>query len=270
MEESEVSGQESVSSESAPSSEAAPDPSSAPQSQAEQIADIDGMQKFRFGGKEWTPKEFQGAYMMQADYTRKTQQLAEERKYYDNLTADLDAVKGNPALAAKFKEIYPSKFHSYLGYVSPATPQPQQGQNQNGQPQYNNDPAFMNRFQALEADMNSRKVAAINAELDSRFKVLSEKYPFADEEAAIARAQAAHAKGIPLNDKTWDQIWKAVSDKNELVFKKYGAAQVNKQKTANQKGKDGASGGGIPGQAPRQPRTIKEASKFALEDMNNL
>lgn len=227
------------------------------------------MQKFRFGGKEWTPKEFQGAYMMQADYTRKTQALAEERKFYDNLSADLSAVKKDPGLAAKFREIYPSKFHGYLEHVSQA-PQAQPGQNQQPNPYANIDPTVMNRFQALEADMNERKVAAINAELDARFKTLSEKYPYADEEAAIARAQAAHSKGIQLNDKTWDQIWKAVNDKNVELFKKYGTAQVNKQKTANQRGKDAASGGGIPGQAPKQPRTIKEASRFALEEMQNL
>ena len=81
---------------------------------------------------------------------------------------------------------------------------------------------------------------------------------------------SALAKGIPLNDKNWELIWKAVNDKNVELFKKYGSAAVNKQKNANQRGKDAAPGGGIPGQAPRQPRTIKEARKFALEEINNL
>jgi hypothetical protein len=261
-------GQEVVesSTESAPS-ETAPAPSGeAAPSSAGQISDLESMQKFRFGGKEWTPKEFQGAYMMQADYTRKTQALAEERKYYDNLSADLGAVKQNPSLAAKFKEIYPSKFHGYLDYVSSQ----QEAQPGNPQNKYANlDPSVIAEFNEVKAYMTSQKVAAINAELDARFKGLSEKYPYADEEAAIARAQAAQAKGIQLNDKTWDAIWKAVNDKNVEIFKKYGSAQVNKQKSANQKGKDAASGGGIPGQAPRQPKTIKEATKYALEEMQN-
>ena len=118
--------------------------------------------------------------------------------------------------------------------------------------------------------MQQRKLEAVNAELDARFKVMGEKYPYADQEAAIARAQALHAKGIPLNDKNWDAIFKAVNDKNIELFKKYGSQQVNKQKTANQRGKDAASGGGIPGQAPRQPKTIKEASQYALEEMQKL
>lgn len=266
MEENEVSGQETSTTDSAPSgNEDHNSPSPAPTQQ--QMMDLESVQKFRFGGKEWTPKEFQGAYMMQADYTRKTQQLAEERKYYDNLSADLAAVKKDPGLEAKFREIYPAKYHAYLDYV--AQKQQQQAAN-NQQNQYAQiDPTYMKRFETLEADMNARKVEAINAELDARFKVLSERYPLADEEAAIARAQALHSRGVQLTDKVWDQIWKAVSDKNEQVFKKYGSAQVNKQKTANQRGKDAAPGGGIPGQAPKQPKTIKEASRFALEELQN-
>lgn len=265
MEENEVVTPETSTSESAPTGNSEYS-GNQPASQTQDMIDLESQNKFRFGGKEWTPKEFQGAYMMQADYTRKTQQLAEERKYYDNLNADLAEVKKNPALEAKFREIYPAKYHAYLDYVAQKQ-QPQPGNQQN---QYANiDPAYMKRFESLEADMNSRKVQAINAELDARFKSLSEKYPLADEEAAIARAQALHSKGVQLNDKVWDQIWKAVSDKNQEVFKRYGAAQVNKQKNANQRGKDAAPGGGIPGQAPVKPRTIKEASKFALEEINN-
>ena len=264
MEENEVVTPESTS-DDAPSGREQSSPSAAPT--AQEMMDLESVQKFRFGGKEWTPKEFQGAYMMQADYTRKTQQLAEERKYFDNLNADLAAVKANPSLESKFREVYPAKYHAYLDYVA----QKKEAQAGNGQPgQYGNiDPEFKRRFDMLEADMNTRKAEAINAELDARFKTLSEKYPLADEEAAIARAQALHSKGIQLTDKVWDQIWKAVSDKNEAVFKKYGSAQVNKQKQANQRGKDAASGGGIPGLAPKQPKTIKEASKFALEEINN-
>jgi len=252
------------STDAAPSSETAP-PSSGTASQAPQVAELEALPKFRFGGKEWTPKEFQGAYMMQADYTRKTQALAEERKYYDNLTADLNAVKSNPALAGEFKKIYPSKFHSYLDYVSAA--QPAQDPNK----KYAElDPSVAAEFNEVKSYMKTQQVAAINAELDARFKVLSEKYPYADEEAAIARAQAAHARGIPLNDQNWDSIWKAVNDKNVELFKKYGSAAVNKQKNANQKGKDAASGGGIPGQAPKQPRSIKEAGRLALQEIQNL
>lgn len=254
--------------ESAPGTESTPSQptqGAAPPS----IPDLDSMEKFKYGGRELTPKELQSMVLMQSDYTKKTQAIAEERKYYDNLNADLAAVKKNPALMDRFKSIYPEKFHGYLEYVrSVQQAQPQQ---QSQQSQYASiDPDVMQRFQRLEADMNLRAQAAINAELDAKFKTLSEKFPFADEEAALARAQALVDRGEKLTDQVWTGIWKSVHEKNDALFKKNQATQIQKQKAANAKGKDVASGGGIPGQAPVRPKTIKEASKYALEAMGEL
>jgi hypothetical protein len=237
-------------------------------SMEQKLVELDSLERFKYAGRELTPKELQSMIMMQSDYTRKTQALAEERKYYDNLSADLAAVKANPSLAEKFKSVYPEKFHGYLDY---AISQQGQGQTQQTQQQQQQqaqiDPEFKRRFDALEADLNERKQAAINAELDAKFKTLSEKYPYADEEAAIARATALLDRGEKITDKVWDGIWKSVHERNEGLFKQKYAAQFNKQKEANLKGKDGASGGGIPGQAPKQPKNIKEASRFALEEL---
>lgn len=233
------------------------------------IPDLDSIERFRYGGREMTAKELQSQIMMQADYTRKTQAIAEERKFYDNLSADLAAVKSNPALADKFKSIYPEKFHSYLGYVTPEQrAQAQQAQQQNQYAQI--DPQIMARFQKLEAAANEREVAAINAELDAKFKTLSDKFPFADEEAAIARAQALIERGEKLTDKIWEGIWKSVHDRNETKFKQLQEAKVKQQKQANARGREASAGGGIPGNAPRNPKTIKEASKYALEAMSDL
>jgi hypothetical protein len=235
---------------------------------APQVVDLDSLERFKYAGRELTPKELQSMVMMQSDYTRKTQAIAEERKYYENLSIDLAAVKSNPALAERFRSVYPEKFHSYLEYVSPAQTQTPQGQGQTQTQQYQMDPEFKRRFESLESELNERKVAAIQAELDAKFKTLSEKYPLADEEAAVARAQALIDRGEKLTDKVWESIWKSVHERNDGLFKKQYSAQFNKQKQANLKGKDAASGGGIPGQAPKQPRTIKEASDLARQDPN--
>ena len=50
-----------------------------------QFVEIDGLDKVVFRGKEYTPEEFDRAMLRQSDYTRKTQELAKERKYIDNL-----------------------------------------------------------------------------------------------------------------------------------------------------------------------------------------
>lgn len=256
--------------------EVTPDNQGGEAAQAQSIVDLDSVEKFKFAGREWTPKDFQGAYMMQSDYTKKTQALAEERKYYDNLQYDLAAVKGNPSLVAKFKATYPEKFHAYLSYVAPTTPRTQETEGQSTATQSQADPAVLERIERIEAEFRERKVQAINAELDAKFKTLGEKFPFADEDSAIARAQtlletkrmhaAPHeASNQTITDKEWEDIWKASHERTQKLAEKHYSTQVTKQKNANTKGADVAAGGGIGGNAPKQPRSIKEAARIAHE-----
>lgn len=243
-------------------------PTEQPNSSAQALIDLDSVEKFKFDGREMTLKDLRAERMMQADYTRKTTEISQERKYYDNLKIDLDAVKSNPSLAARFKAIYPEKFHHYLGYV--AQPQASQGQNPQGEGRPQMDQAVLERIERIEAQERDRNLKAINAELDSKFKTLSGKYPLADEDLVIARAQQflqskrdqaplSEQGPVTITDKEWDQLWKSSHDRIQSVAEKHYADKVNKQKNANAKGKDAASGGGIPGSAPNKPRTIKEA-----------
>lgn len=238
------------------------------QATQEQILELESLPKFKYAGRELTAKELQGMVMMQSDYTRKTQAIAEERKYYENLQADLDAVKSNPTLAAQFKQVYPEKFHKFLGYVASKTQQEKPAQNAQWKSQM--DPDFLERFNRVEKELNERKVQAIEAELDAKFSKLSKQYPMADEEAVVARAQTLLEKGQKLTDQVWNELWKGVHDRNTKLAEQFYAGKVNQQKTANAKGKDAASGGGLPGQAPKLPRTIKEASDHALKELENL
>lgn len=228
------------------------------------LVELDSLEKFRFQGRELTPKDLMSSVMMQSDYTRKTQEIAQERKYYENLQADLDYVKQNPQMIDQFKQLYPEKFHRFLGYV--VTDQSKLNN------QVNLPPDIMKRLDKidlLEKEYTDSKVKAIEAELDAKFKVYSEKYPMADEEAVIARAQSLLDKGEKLTDKAWDTLWKTVNDKNQKLADKYYSTKVNQQKQVSQKSKDVSLGGGIPGQAPKMPRTIKEASEMALRELEN-
>jgi hypothetical protein len=239
------------------------EPEAAPTTPApEQVLDLETVSKFKYGGREWTPKDFQGAYMMQSDYTRKTQALAEERKYFDNLQADLDAIKQNPSLAPQFKSIYPEKYHKYLGYVVPEQDMREKPSNTPGI-----DPEIMADIKAFKDDLRDRKIQSASAEIDAICGKLSKQYPMADEEAVLARASAVLERGDKLTPEVWNDLWKNVHDKNQKLADQYYSGKVNQQKTANSKGKDSASGGGMPGMAPNRPKTIKEASAMALKEL---
>lgn len=233
---------------------------------AEQVVDLDSIQKFKFAGREWTPKDFQGAYMMQSDYTRKTQAIAEERKYYDNLSYDLESVKSNPSLADKFKSVYPEKYHKYLDYVL--------GQSGSAQPQAGKGLASLDPDTAREVKeavqyYKQQRVQSTEAELDLKFKKFSEKYPMADEESVVARAIALINRGEKIDDKLWDGLWKSNHEHFQKKAEQHYSQKVQQQKSKNLKGKDVASGGGVPGQAPKLPRTIKEATNMALQELEN-
>lgn len=231
------------------------------------IVDLDSVEKFKFQGREWTPNELQRSYMMQRDYTQKTQALSEQTKYWENLEHDLARIKNEPQLIGQFMQIYPEKFHRFLDFAGAAPSSP--GTKQTNVTPQGVDPSFYREFQELKADMHTRKVQAIEAELDNKFSGLQKKYPYADEEVILARAEALLAKGTELNDKTWDALWKSNNEKMEKAFKGHYSKQVASQKNANTKSADIAPGGGIPGQAPRTPKTLKEASRFALEELEN-
>ena len=96
------------------------------------------------------------------DYTRKTQEIAQERRYFANLDADLEKVRNNPSLAEEFKRIYPEQYHNFLRYTqSNSATRPQSAAS--GQAT-NVDPELMSRFERLERAHQEREVAAINSE----------------------------------------------------------------------------------------------------------
>lgn len=249
------------------------------QTAAEQPIEIDNPDRYRYQGRSL--KDWENGYMRQSDYTQKTTQIAQERKYYDNLSVDLDRVRSNPHLAEQFRSIYPEKFHGYLRYVLENSTQSPQSPNAQSmtQSQYARlDPNMEMRINQLEKNFRDREVAAISAELDNKFRTLGQKYPFADEEACVARGQALLAKmreadplnpNVRISDKQWDAIWKGVHDRNYKISDTNYKKQVQAQVQANRKSSDVGRGGGNPGQAPRQFKTVKEATAAALQDIDS-
>lgn len=253
-----------------------------PKSAEQELIDLDKVDKWRAQGKEWTREEWNKSYVPTSQYTKKSQEAAESRKSYEqtnkyvsNLAADLEAVKNDRNLVAEFLKVYPREFHSLLDRYLGATQQQQADMRQEVAPR--TDLKLEKRLHELEERLSSQdtsmreaKVSAIDAQLDSLTTTMRDKYPLADEEIVIARAQVLHEKGAKLvnedgrlNMETWDKIWKSVNDKSQELYKGHYSKQVSDQKQTSLKGKDVASGGGIPGQGPKK-RSLKEATADAI------
>ncbi len=118
------------------------------------IVELDKLEKFKYRGKEWTPKDLEAATLRQSDYTKKTQELAQERRFVENLPYDLMAVSRDPAKASQFKQVYPEKFHQFLeDFLSSNQTNPQsQGvpQAPQGNQYQSLDPSIIKEFNSLK------------------------------------------------------------------------------------------------------------------------
>jgi len=220
--------------------------------ESEDILDLDSVERFRYGGVEYTPKELQNAMLRQSDYTRKTQALAEERKYAENFAADAARVMEDPSLLSKFKEIYPDK------YVQALMPYVKQSESQT-QSQGNLPPEIMeklNKYDQFMSQMEQKEfetqVQQNEAKIDQAISKYSDKYPLADEQTVLSYASSYADKYGNLNDKVWEQIFKTVHSKVEGYVNQRKGETFNQQRSANRKGRDIAPGGGIPAQAPEK------------------
>lgn len=261
---------ESQSDSSQPESTKSADPSSTDgQPSISEIMELDKLEKFKFEGREWTPHELKSAYMMQQDYSRKTAEVAQERKYYDNLAADLESVRNDPSLSAKFRELYPQKYHNYLSHVLPKDQTPQVEASRSNVP-----PEVANRIEKLEQFINQFETKNLEAEIDSTFTKLGEKYPMADEQTVTARADLAMRQGVQLrgqdgklNVGELEKIFKAEHDRTQKAYDAHYAKQVEQQKAASAKSRDVAGGGGVPGQAPEK-LTFEQATQKAIKEFS--
>lgn len=284
----ESGNQERPSSDLAPDSESLQNLDSNEESEAQaqekaaQLLELDKVEKFKFQGKEWTAKDLEKAMLRQSDYTKKTQELSQERKFFDNLAYDLENVRQDPSLASKFKEIYPEKFHAYLKYIGSDT-NTSKGNQQAAEQVNPNDPLtpLKRELEEMKAYVQTQKqremetqfqtaVQKHEVELEKAFSSNAKKYPLADEESVLARLQAvAEVNGSKnITAKTYEMVFKQVHDRNEAMAKKYYGNMVNKQKTANKAGRDIGPGGATPGHAPQGAKTLKEATANLLADLN--
>lgn len=247
----------------------------------ESLTELDKLDKFKWKGKVYTGKELEAMAMMESDYTKKTQSLASQEKFYKNLPYDLLAIKDRPELAEAFRNIYPREFHSYLktvinGQQVQSIDNPNQVSretNGNGN-QGPSSSSIVNdsRLDELYEDYKSTKFREAETKTNALFDQLIKQYPDADEGKILARVQAQLERAkldSNVNKPTEKDIEKMFKDEHssfEKKLKERASKLLEEQRRANTRGATPLAGGGIPGKAPVQPRTIREATRLMQSD----
>lgn len=263
------------------------DPSQQP-APAETIADLAKLNKFKLDGKEYTYDQLKQERMRAQDYTRKTQELSDQRrqfqqeaKFATNYRSDLKTVRTKPWMASEFYKLYPSEYHDEVKWIEQTyksnpglwstSGQPAQGQApQSAKQEQPNveelvERLVSNRLKPLEEREKRDQERAILAEMDSRESKLMSKYPNANKfevyAAAefLAKADDINPEGRELTDDDWEKVFKDSNERTLTSFKSWQAQAFNKQTQTSQKLKDVQGGGGIPGEAPVVAKNLKEA-----------
>lgn len=234
-----------------------------PKTQEEII--LDKLEKFKFDGKEYTPEQIRNQMLMHSDYTKKTQAIAQEKKYLENLRYDVEAVKKNPALASEFRKLYPEQYHEILDILglSGVSKQTQEDSSQN---QASVDPQLMSKLERLESYVQEQETSKAEAILETTFAKMSAKYPDAIEDVVISRAQALMDQGVRGEEIPWEKLWKHEHDRVNKILEERQGRKLQTQRDANLKAKAPAQGGGIPGQAPAKPK-LKDVADLAIQHL---
>jgi hypothetical protein len=248
------------------------------------LTDLDKLERFRFAGKEWTPKELAASQMLQSDYTRKTKEVAENRKYVDNFAADLQTVLRTPSEWAKFQRIYPEEYVKAARHIidsrrastpeqgaapKPVDPQEQRLARLEG---------MLNRhgetLTSWEKAQQAAEVQKTEAWLDNQFESCARKYPLMQSTYAQTTArsyiEAAHLSGTEITDKVIDRVFKTVNDEITAAWEKHYKGKVESQLKAGSKARDVGAGGAIPSAPPKTAKNFKEANRMLDEHLDNL
>jgi len=250
-----------------------------------ELVDIDKLERFRFQGRELTPKELMERQMMRDDYTRKSQQVAEARKYADNFETDLAWVLEDPTRLGKMKEVYPPQYVKIAEKILSRIPT--EHAQVPGQPQASPEPRtaalppevvreieeIREWKSQVQSEISAAKQAKADAELTSWFDEFGKKFSEADNEVVTAKAQLL-AESLEENGKQFtkahlERLFKEDHEMREKRFMERVRAQQKEQKAVAKQSQDIGGGGGVPGTAPKQAKTFKEARELFDSDMKS-
>lgn len=256
---------------------------------------LDTLDQFEFQGHKYTPEELSRAILRQADYTRKTQEIAQERKnlesqfgenskYILNYRADLQRVRENPSMASEFKKLYPEEFHYLVDRLTGEDEDDDVEADELDQRQSTKMPKevknLLNELRRVKSELEgyknefqTREESAADKYLDVVFGKLSQKYPFAVEDSVINAAQKLidENEGNPrfkMTDAVWERLFKQVNEQLSKRFEKQYNSQVANQVRKSERASDSAPGGMAPGRPGASgPKTFAEATEMMIQDL---
>ncbi len=238
------------------------------------VADLDKLEKFMFEGKEWTKDDLRRSILMHQDYTRKTQEVANERKaieserkFTENVPYDLEKLARDPNLIDQFKRVYPKQYHaaadkilSSLGISPKAVP--------NRGTESNIPEEWRAELDQVKSMLKAHEVEKEEAKLNSTFNTLAAKYPKARQDVIIFKARAELEAGKPnLTDEQFEKLFKDEHESHTKAMDEYYLSKIKDQKAANKKGRDVPNGGETPTSPPKK-MTMREATEAAIRDLS--
>lgn len=241
-----------------------------------EITELEKLERFKFKGEEWTPQKAEQALMRQQDYTKKAQEIAEQKKEYEaelkhreyrsNLKADINHVLKDPSLVDAFKKTYPEEYHYALELALGKTQQ-QVDQKQ----EHNLPPEILEKLKKLDEHdqtLNEFKQKAyetekqaIDARLEANESKFTQKYPYSKFNlGAVYGALETYAvnnkisdiKDIP--DSVFEHMYKTAHEQQLKNYETINQEKVKKQMSASSEAQDIGKGGGTPGEAPKKIR----------------
>lgn len=245
----------------------------------QELIELEKLEKFKLDGQELTLKDLRNQMLMRKDYTKKTQEMSEARKYVDNFDVDLAKIIENPSLMSKFKEVYPTSYvekaerilkmawKDNLKATEEQKPETQ-NQRQDLPPEIL---AKLDKVERLEKWMmgqeeskQQERTSTVEAQLNDWFTDLSSKYKFADPDAVLTKAQALADAGQAIDKATLDNIFK---EKNDFYQKSWATEKQQKQQQqlkAGAQAKEAGPGGDVPSAPPKKYDSLKDVRKSLL------
>lgn len=248
------------------------------------IAELEKLERFKFNGQEYTPKDLEKSILRQQDYTKKMQEVSEQRKEYEaelkhreyraNLKADIGHVLKDPSLAEAFKKTYPEEYHIVLENLLAKT------QQQEAKPEsVKLPPEILEKLENHDKTLNEFKAKAyeterqaVDATLDSFETKFTEKYPYSKSVLGqVYGALETYASQNKINDirkipeSVFEHIYKGAHEQMEKLAEQINEQRVKKQMNASQEGQDIGKGGGTPGEAPKKIR-LRDVADHMLQE----